>query len=128
MAVKDAFRIDEVPGARWDLALEVIRSGAPMVVVEREVSISFQRYHGWPNADGRIHVCVYTQTAPSRLTPEATAADGRNAVRLLHDLLAQDPRLGALLDEFGWRFDYNLDYGHGGARLGTVNADGYVSL
>jgi hypothetical protein len=99
-----------------------------MVVVEREVPISFQRYHGWPNADGKIHVCVYTQTDPSKLTPEAAAADGRYAVRLLDDLVTQDPRLGSLMEEFGWSFDYNLDYGHGGARLGTVNADGSVTF
>lgn len=128
MALKDAFRVDEVPSPRWDLALDVIRSGASMVVVEREVPISFQRYHGWPYADGKIHVCAYTQIAPSALTSEATSADGRNAVRLLDDLLAQDLRLGALLNEFGWSFDYNLDYGHGGARFGTVNSDGSVTL
>ena len=128
MALRGAFRVDEVPGPRWDLALDVIRSGASMVVVVRELPISFQRYHSWPNADGKIHVCAYTETAPSALTPEATTANGRDAVRLLDDLLAQDPRLAALLDEFGWTFDYNLDYGHGGARLGTVNADGSVTL
>ena len=55
-------------------------------------------------------------------------ADGRNAVRLLEDLVAQDPRLCLLMEEFGWSFDYNLDYGHGGARLGTVNADGSVTF
>jgi hypothetical protein len=53
-----------------------------MVVVEREVPISFQRYHGWPNADGKIHVCVYTQTDPSKLTPEAAAAMSWTRLRL----------------------------------------------
>jgi hypothetical protein len=103
MAIRGSFPVDEVPSPSWDLALDVIRSGAPMVVVEREVPVSVQRHHGWPNADGRVHVCMYTRTEPSRLTPAAAAEDGQDAVRLLGDLIAQDPRLGVLLDEFGWR-------------------------
>lgn len=128
MSPRGAFRVEEVPSARWDEALELIRVGAPMVVVEREVPISFQRHHGWPGADGKVHICTYTETNPSELTPEAANADGRRARRILDDLLGQDPRLGALLDEFDWTFDYNLDYGHGGARLGTVEADGSITF
>lgn len=33
---------------------------------ERELPISLQLNHGWPDADGKVQACVYTQTDLSK--------------------------------------------------------------
>src|SRR5712691_6021984 len=127
VAMRGTFVVDEIPSARWDAALDVIESGAgPMVVVEREVALGFQRYSGGPRPDGRIHVRAYTATEPSQLTEAAIARDGRAAVQLLADVIELDARLGRLLSEIGFDFEYLYDYGMGAAKIGSISDDGQV--
>jgi hypothetical protein len=41
---RGACRINEVPGERWELALEFLRDAGPMFVLDGPVSVSLQRY------------------------------------------------------------------------------------
>ena len=74
-----AFRISEVPSERWEIALELLRAAGPLFVLDGPVPVSLQRYSGWPGADGKIHVCVYTTREPNSVTPEVATADFRLA-------------------------------------------------
>ena len=124
----NAFEVDEIPSPRWDLALDLIRDGGPLVVVRREISLGLQRYVGWPSADGAIHVSAFTSSARSQLTQAQMIRDGSAAAKLLRDVVAADPRLGEALDAYGMRFEYVYDYGNGAVRIGTIGSDGEVFL
>jgi len=122
------FAVDEIPSARWDLALALIREGGPLVVVRRELRLGFQRYVGWPKADGLIHVSAFTNSAPSQLTEDAVERDGLAAVALLSDVVVADPRLAQVFDTYGKRVEYVWDYGNGAVRIGVIGDDGSVEL
>jgi hypothetical protein len=124
----DAFEVDEIPSPRWEAALDLIRDGGPLVVVRRKIALGFQRYIGWPKADGLIHVSAFTSSAPSEPTDETKARDGEAASRLLSAVVAADPRLAEALDAFGTRFEYGYDYGNGAVRIGTIGEDGLIVL
>lgn len=124
----DAFEVDEIPSRRWEAALDLIRDGGPLVVVRGEIALGFQRYIGWPKADGLIHVSAFTSSAPSELTDETKARDGEAASRLLSAVVAADPRLAEALDAYGTRFEYVYDYGNGAVRIGTIGEDGSIVL
>jgi hypothetical protein len=102
VAIRGAFVVDEIPSERWDLALELITTGGPLVVVERELALGIKRYIGWPSADGLIHVSAFTSTEPSVLSAAAVERDGRAAVVLLADVVERDARFRQLLDEIGY--------------------------
>ena len=122
------FALEEIPGERWDVALDSIASGGPLVVVEREIAIGFQRHVGWATADGRIHVSAYTATRPTKLSEEAVERDGRAAAKLLADVIERDVRLARLLGEVGFEFDYLYDHGLDAVKIGSISVDGHVTL
>jgi hypothetical protein len=126
--MRGAFVVDEIPSERWDAALDLIASGGPLVVVEREVALGLQRYVGWPRADARIHVSAYTTTEPSRLTEAAIERDVHFAVQLLADVIQHDGRLGQLLSDIGYEFEYLYDYGMGAVKVGFIDPAGRVTL
>ena len=59
-----AFSVDEMPGPRWDVALDLLRDGGHLFLLPGGVPVALQRYIGWPAADGLIHVSVFTSTEP----------------------------------------------------------------
>ncbi len=122
------FAVDEIPSERWELGLELLRDGGPLVVVRRELPLGFQRHVGWPNADGLIHVSAFTHSAPSELTEDAVQRDGLAAVGLLLDVVTADPRLAQMLDTYGKCVEYVYDYGNGAVRIGVINDDGSIAL
>ena len=125
---KGEFIIDEITSDRWELALALLRDGGPLVVVRREVPLGFQRYVGWPNADGLIHISAFTHSARSELTDDAVRRDGVAAVGLLRDLVAADPRLGQMFDTYGKCVEYVYDYGNGAVPIGVIGDDGSIAL
>ena len=125
---KAEFVVDEIPGDRWDLALDVLRDGGPLVIVRREITLGLQRHVGWPNADGFIHVSAFTHSAPSELSQDAVKRDGEAAASLLGDLMDADPRLAELFDVYGRCVEYVYDYGNGAVRIGVIGEDGSVQL
>ena len=128
MTVRDAFVVDEIPSERWEMALDLIGSGGPLVLVEREISLGFQRHIGWPTADGRVHVSAYTAASPSQLTEAAVEQDGRMAAQLLADVVERDAQLSRLLNALGFDFDYVYDYGNGAVKIGSISSDGHIAL
>ena len=96
---RGAFRITEVPGERWELALEFLRDAGPMFVLDGPVPVSLQRYSGWPGADGKIHMCVYTTRSPTSVTPEVATTDFQHALVTLRQAIAADDRLRPLAYE-----------------------------
>lgn len=124
----NSFEVNEIPSPRWELALDLIREGGPLVLVHREIALGFRRHIGWPNADGLIHVSAFTNAAPSELSDEAMTRDGESASTLLRDVLAADRRMAEACDAYGMRFEYVYDYGNGSVRIGTILDDGAIAL
>ena len=125
---RGAFRITEVPGERWELALEFLRDAGPMFVLDGAVPVSLQRYSGWPGADGKIHMCVYTTRPPKSVMPEVATADFQHALVTLRQAIAADDRLQALIDEYGVVYEYVYDYETGGAVIGRATEDGTITM
>lgn len=125
---RGAFRITEVQGERWELALGLLRDTGPMVVLDGPVPVSLRRYSGWPGADGQIHVCVYTTRAPKTVTAEIATADFKRALETLQQAMAADSRLQAMLHECGVVYEYVYDYETGGAVIGRAAEDGTVTM
>jgi hypothetical protein len=121
-------RISEIPSPRWDLALETIADAGPLIVLDCEPPVGLQRYHGWPGADGHIHLSIYTTLEPQTITQEIAARDVRTGLEHLERAVVADPRLEGLFDEYGVVREYVLDYGNGAVRVGAVSEDGTVTL
>jgi hypothetical protein len=128
VSLKGALGVTEVPSDRWDLGLDLLRSGGAVVLVEREVALGFQRRVDWPNADGMVHVCAYAETGPSHLTDNVVETHGIYALQLRADLIGLDPRLGDALKDWGGTIDYVYDYGNGAVRIGSIDRNGNVTL
>jgi hypothetical protein len=120
--------VDEVPGPRWEIALDLLRQGGPMFLLEGPVLVGVQRHSGWPGADGKIHVGIYTAHEPGFVTLEMARADVGSGLRTLQRALGADPRLGALLSEYGVVYEYLYDYGQGAVLIGRATDDGDVTL
>jgi hypothetical protein len=113
---------------RWDLAIEQLDGGGALTVLAGEPPIGLQRWVGWPGADGRIHVSIYTELEPRSLTPEVASRDVTAGLQTLGEAVASDPRLAELLERHGVVREYVYDYGNGAVAVGDVNQDGTVSL
>jgi hypothetical protein len=120
--------IHEIPSPRWDLALETLADGGPMTVLDCDPPVGLQRYAGWPGADGRIHVSLFTELEPHVITREIAAGEVKAGLEQLGLALAADARLQVLFDKHGVSLDYVYDYGHGAVRIGHVTASGRITL
>jgi len=121
-------RISDIPGPRWDLALEKMAAAGPLILLEGGPWIGLQRYDGWPGADGRIHVSIFKTLEPPALTQEVAERDVRNGLAHLETVVASDPRLAQLLAKYGVVREYVCDYGNGAVRVGIISGDGAVTL
>ena len=65
-----SLEIDEVPGSRWEIALQLLEDGGGLVVVPGEVPVGLQRWVGWPQADGKV-MCVSRVSSPTVKAPLA---------------------------------------------------------
>jgi hypothetical protein len=128
VTLRGAFRISEVPGERWELALEFLRAGGPMFVLDGPVPVGLQRYTGWPGADGLIHVCVYTTREPKSMTPEVATADFRWGMETLRQAIAADDRLQTMMNEHGVVYEYLYDYQTGATVIGRAAEGGTVTI
>jgi hypothetical protein len=120
--------VHEIPGARWELALDLIRDGGQEVFIPGPVPISLWRSTGPPAADGRIHVCICTSFSPRSISIEMAQQDATSGLQTLRRAEAGDPRLTHLLEEYVVVYEYVSDYGTGAVKLGDVEPDGQVRL
>lgn len=120
--------IHEIPSSRWDLAIATLGDGGPMTVLDCDPPVGLQRYAGWPGADGRIHVSLFTELRPHDITQEMAAREVKAGMEQLALALAADARLQALFDKHGVSLEYVYDYGHGAVRIGDVTASGTITL
>jgi hypothetical protein len=120
--------VDEIPGARWELALDLIREGSHEVFIPGPVPISLWRSTGSPSADGRLHVSICTSFSPGPISPEMAQEDARSGLQTLRRAEAADRRLTHLLEEYVVVYEYVSDYGTGAVKLGDVEPDGQVQL
>jgi len=104
-------------GQRWELALELLRSGESEVLFR---GVSLWRSTGGPRADGRIRVSVLTRTGPDAPC-ERRAQEIDRGRQAIAELLASDGRLEALFDEFGTTWSYVSDDGHGRVLLEDIS-------
>lgn len=120
--------LGDIPGPRWDLALGKIAAAGPLTVLDGEPPVALQRYDGWPGADGHIHVSIFTIIEPPAITQEIAERDVRDGLEHLRIVMEAEPRLAQLVDKYGIVREYVFDYGSGAARVGTVSAEGSVTL
>lgn len=99
-----------------------------MFLLEGLVPVGLKRHSGWPGADEKIHVGIYTTHEPRLVTLEMARADVRSGLRILQQAAGADPRLQAMLTEYGVIYEYLHDYGQGAALIGRATADGDVTL
>jgi len=83
---------------------------------------------GFPNADGLIHVSVFTEVEPSAVTAEIANRDARRGLEAIHQAESADPRLAQLFERFGVTFEYVYDYGHGSVKIGFIAPDGEIQI
>jgi hypothetical protein len=120
--------IDEIPGQRWEIALELLRDGGQLFLIPGDVPVGLQRYVGWPRADGQIHVSIFTETEPQAVTTEMATRDARAGLAAVTTAQLADSRLADLFTEFGVVYEYVYDYGQGAVKIGDVTDDGSVTL
>jgi len=128
MGSRGAFKVTEIPGQRWDLALELLHDGGHMFVLPGDVPVGLQRYVGWPKADGHVHVSIFTGIEPNAASVEIAQSDVALGVAAVRAAQAADARLSRIFDEYGVIFEYVYDYGHGAVRIGDVDEAGAVTL
>lgn len=63
----DVIWVREIPSDRWDLAVGQLRDAGSLAVLDGEVQVGLHRNQSFPNADGRIHVTVFTAVNPQFL-------------------------------------------------------------
>jgi hypothetical protein len=124
----DALAIDEIPGPRWEIALQLLTEGGPTVLLDGEVRIGIQRWLGFPLADGKIHIYTWTELEPSRLSPAIIENGVRAALATLDRALAADERLGRILETSGVEYEILSDYGMGAVKVATFRTDGSYEL
>jgi hypothetical protein len=99
-----------------------------MFFLEGSVPVGLQRRSGWPGADEKVHVCIYTTQEPRSVTLEMAQADVRDGLQTLQRVLEADSRLQTVLSEHGVSYEYLYDYGTGAAVIGHATDDGDVTL
>lgn len=118
----------EIPSQRWEVALGLLNDGGELFLLPGEPPVGLQRYVGFPKADGLIHVSVFTEVEPSKVTPEIATRDAVLGLEVIRRAEAADVRLSRLFDQHGVIFEYVFDYGHGAVKIGDIASDGSVQL
>ena len=121
-------RVSEIPGSRWDLALDQLADAGAMTVLDCEPPVGLQRDDGWPGADRHIHLSIFTSLEPGSLTAQIATNDVTTGVGHLAGVIDADPRLAALFEEYGVVRAYVYNYGHGAVKVADVSDDGTVTL
>ena len=101
--------IAEPAGERWELALDLIRSGESEVICE---AVSLWRDTSGPPATGRIMISILSRHAVE-IADELQVNEVEAGRRVVERLITADDRLQSLFDEFGVTWAYVADYGSG---------------
>jgi len=111
--------VHEPRGQRWELALELLRSGESEVTYR---GVSLWRDTDGPRSDGRVQVSILTSAGPAGEVGrrDREVAQGRAAV---DELRRADERVGQIFDEFGTTWAYVSDYGNGRVDLERLPTD-----
>lgn len=121
-------QVREIPSQRWDLALEQLEAGGEMTVLDGDPALGLYRHARPLEADGRVHVLVFTKSDRQSLTQEIASREVTAGLQSLAAAQAADPRLGDLLARHGVIRKYVFDYDYGGAHVGDIDDDGIVTL
>lgn len=121
-------QITEIPSQRWDLAIESLELGGPLLVLAGQPPVGLQRWTRGTTGDGLIHVSIFTTTEPEVITRQSASTEVQSGLGTLDRAVVADPRLQELFDRYGVTIAYVFDYGHGAVRLGDVRDDGVVDL
>jgi hypothetical protein len=116
--------VDELRGDRWELALALLQSGSQPV---RYGNVDFWRSTAGPRADGRVAIAIVASTSLSSLNRARVQADVEAGLALIAGAKRDEPRLAALLDEYGSRLDYVLNDGNTIVTLANLDEDGAIS-
>lgn len=104
--------------------MEMLNGGGPTAILDGPIRVGLQRWVGFPKADGKVHIYVWTTTEPSQLTDERVQKDIRQALELLDEVRAADPGFTNLLADAGSSYEYLYDYGMGAATVATFDESG----
>lgn len=128
MAKSSRLDVDTIPGERWEIALGLLHDGSGLFLVPGEVPVGLERYVHGPQADGRVHVSIFTHLAPRSVTPEIAGRDAQAGLAAIAKAEAADARLTNLFAKFGVVFEYVCDYDNGAVKIGDVARDGTVTM
>lgn len=120
--------VAEIPSERWELALGLLRVGPSTFVLPGDVPVVLGRWTGWPGADEKIHVGIYTPIDPTKVTPQIAHHDAAIGLAIVRAAEAADSRLTELFCQYGAVYEYLHDYGMGGLKLGDIDPDGSVRM
>lgn len=115
--------VGELSGERWDLAIELLRSGDGIVSYQQ--LLLYREAHG-PRSDGALRAEIRSTFAPESLTVDLADADVVAGLSVLA-LVVADDRVGRLIDQFGLVRSYVHDYDTGRIKLATIAHDGTVT-
>jgi hypothetical protein len=116
--------VDAIRGDRWELALALLKSGSKPV---RYGNVDFWRSTAGPGADGRVAIAIVASASLSSLNRARVQADVEAGLELIAGAKRDEPRLAALLDEYGTRLDYVLNDGNTVVTLANLDEDGAIS-
>jgi len=115
--------VDEPVGERWELAIELLTSGADGVTIG---SLALRRDTYGPNATGQVAVDIYASRDPKSLTMRGAVDDVDRGLDQLA-VLSSDARFAAPVADHGCVIEYVHDDGTGTVRLASVSPDRSVT-
>jgi hypothetical protein len=118
--VKDALKVDEPVGERWDLALAVLHDGRGAV---RIGPLELRRDVGGPKATEELLISIVTSHQTRSL--ERANEEVQNGLAVLEQL-RQNHRFNELLGAFGHRCDCVADFDNALVVLAEIAPSGEV--
>lgn len=121
MTSRGSLRVERPEGSRWDLALDLLRSGEGSVAIG---NVELSRHAGPPGADGRIQVAVLADVEPQFITSSGARGYVDRARSTLAALRKADDRFGELLTQYGTAWELVHDYSTGAVTMARIGENG----
>jgi hypothetical protein len=121
--VKGGLHVEDYEGQRWDLALEILESGDTSIFLRENLMIT-RDTHG-PDADGRIHIAVLTESL-TRPHEDRAQAEVNDARTLIGEIAHADERFASLLQSYGVTWLFAGDDGTATFKLADIDAHGVL--
>jgi hypothetical protein len=118
------FTVREIPGPRWEIAIDQLIQGRGHALLEGDVDVVLRRWVTGPSPDPRLSVGFYANQEPSQTSAAMAAAEIAKGLDAYRAALSADPRLSSLAEQHGHVIEYVYDYGTAAVLVATVSDDG----